>query len=524
MDAERFTFLLDRYLDGALEAAEKLEIERILRSSPEARAVFWEKARFHALLRQYGEQMWGENADAPDEKIVRFPLRRILALAAAACVLLGGLALAWRVTRPAEEPMTNGVAVLGQTVDAVWGDDVPRTPGTVLPRGWLRLRSGLAQVEFVSGARVILEGPAELQLVAPLAAFCSSGRLTAEVPQQALGFRIDSPRASVVDLGTEFGLDVHRDGAADVHVFRGSVAVRGRGEAHTLAEGRSVRVTAAGDLADYDEAAPPFPTGEALELRAASGLRARHADWQIAARQIATMPGLVLFFDFQSSVPWARTLPNATDIAERAPSGSIVGCRWNEGRWPGKQALEFRAATDRVRLSASGEFASFTFAAWVRVDSLERTYSSLIMGDGWGPGDAHWQISKKGEVILGLHGGRNYTTLPIFPPERMAQWTHLAVTFDRATGHVIHYLDGRAIMDETISPGTGPAVRLDHAELGNWNQAARPDGQPIRNFNGRMDEVLVFRRGLSAAEVQAIHRAGQPTQQIMAQAGDRPVR
>jgi len=521
MDAERLGFLLDRYVDGELAPDEKTELERMLLSSPEARAVFWEKARFHALLRQYGEQTWGKGAGA--EKIVRFPIRRAAWLAAAAGLLIGGLALAWRISQPAEEPTTDGVAMLGQTVDAVWSDGVPRVAGAVLPRGWLRLQSGLAQVEFVSGARVILEGPAELQLTAPLTAFCKRGRLTAEVPAQALGFRVDSPQASVVDLGTEFGMDVHADGATDVHVFRGSVEVRGGADRHTLSEGESLHVTAAGALADFSEAAPVFPTGEQLEVRAANGLRARHLNWRAAARQIAAMPGLVLCFDFQSGAPWARTLPNITEDAERGPAGSIVGCRWSEGRWPGKQALEFRTVTDRVRLSAPGEFPSFTFAAWVRIDSLDRAYNSLIMGDGWGSGDAHWQISKAGELILGLFGGKNVTSAPVFPPERLAQWTHLAVTFDRSTGRVIHYLDGLPIAEGAAPPATIAAMRLDHAEIGNWNQSSR-DAQPIRNFNGRMDEVLVFRRGLRAEELQALYRAGQPAERVIAQAANPPGR
>ncbi len=507
MDAERLGFLLDRYVDGALESDEKSELERMLLSSPEARTLFWEKARFHALLRQYGEQTWGTGAAV--EKIVRFPFRRIAWLAAAACVLLGGLALTWRVERMPDELLTDGVAVLGQTVDAVWSDSASREAGTVLPRGWLRLKSGLAQVEFVSGARVILEGPAELELKAPLIAFCRLGRLTAEVPPQARGFRVDSPKAQIIDAGTEFGMDVRADGATDVHVFRGTVEVQGAGARQALREGGSMRVTAAGELTSFNEAAPIFPSSEQLELRAASGVRARHASWQASARQVATLPGLVLFFDFQTGTPWARTLPNATNDAGRAPDGSIVGCRWNEGRWPGKQALEFRAVTDRVRLSAPGEFPSFTFAAWVRVDSLDRVYNSLLMCDGWEDGDVHWQISKKGELILGLHAGRNYQTAPVFPPERMAQWTHLVATFDRATGRVIHYLNGQPIADLAIAPANVPVVRLDHAELGNWNETGRRDAQAIRNFNGRMDEVLVFRRALAAGEVLAMYRAGQ---------------
>jgi hypothetical protein len=38
--------------------------------------------------------------------------------------------------------------------------------------------------------------------------------------------------------------------------------------------------------------------------------------------------------------------------------------------------------------------------------------------------------------------------------------------------------------------------------IGNCNPMTRRDRTPIRSFNGRMDEMLVFRRALSAQEVR----------------------
>ena len=39
------------------------------------------------------------------------------------------------------------------------------------------LKSGHAQIEFYSGARVILEGPAEFELISRTEAFCKRGKL-----------------------------------------------------------------------------------------------------------------------------------------------------------------------------------------------------------------------------------------------------------------------------------------------------------------------------------------------------------
>src|SRR6185503_1124510 len=94
--------------------------------------------------------------------------------------------------------------------------------GAPLEPGWLRLKSGLAQIVFYSGARVVIEGPIELQLISPTEASCLNGRLTAEIPPQARGFRVGTPQMNVTDLGTSFGLDV-KERRTDLHVFKGSV-------------------------------------------------------------------------------------------------------------------------------------------------------------------------------------------------------------------------------------------------------------------------------------------------------------
>jgi hypothetical protein len=68
-------------------------------------------------------------------------------------------------TAPAAEQTDNTVAVLLQTHRAEWEETgLPTRPGSPLPPGKLVLKAGHAQIEFYSGATVILEGPAEFEL------------------------------------------------------------------------------------------------------------------------------------------------------------------------------------------------------------------------------------------------------------------------------------------------------------------------------------------------------------------------
>ena len=59
-----------------------------------------------------------------------------------------------------------------------------------------------------------------------------TGKVTANVPPRAIGFRIDTPDMEVIDLGTEFALRVDPAGESRLHVLEGEVEARkenGRG-------------------------------------------------------------------------------------------------------------------------------------------------------------------------------------------------------------------------------------------------------------------------------------------------------
>ena len=113
-----------------------------------------------------------------------------------------------------------------QMLDVRLGDsaalaiDAPLSAGSKLD-----VQQGLVEVVFDSGARMILQGPAEAELQSGSSVDLRSGSLTAEVPTPARGFAIHTPNSTVVDLGTKFGVSC-RAGQTDVEVFTGSVLVR----------------------------------------------------------------------------------------------------------------------------------------------------------------------------------------------------------------------------------------------------------------------------------------------------------
>ena len=87
------------------------------------------------------------------------------------------------------------------------------------------LVAGLAEITFHSGAKLVLTGPTQFSIRSASETNLSVGKLTAKVPHSALGFTVSTPSGNVVDLGTEFGVEVTPDKNLDVQVFVGEVKV-----------------------------------------------------------------------------------------------------------------------------------------------------------------------------------------------------------------------------------------------------------------------------------------------------------
>jgi hypothetical protein len=115
------------------------------------------------------------------------------------------------------------VAWLVNAQDCGWAGQDLKPSRDMQPGKVLRLERGLAEIEFDQGARVILQGPAGLELISASSVKLHYGTMTARVPALAKGFSVLTLGGEVVDLGTEFGLSVDNSGTTIVRVFKGEV-------------------------------------------------------------------------------------------------------------------------------------------------------------------------------------------------------------------------------------------------------------------------------------------------------------
>jgi hypothetical protein len=87
----------------------------------------------------------------------------------------------------------------------------------------IRITKGRMKLTFDNGTVVTLHAPALFQVISDMRARVMFGKVTARVAKGAEGFSVLTPRATVIDLGTEFGIEVNDVGATDLVVFEGEV-------------------------------------------------------------------------------------------------------------------------------------------------------------------------------------------------------------------------------------------------------------------------------------------------------------
>jgi hypothetical protein len=238
-------------LEGGLSDREQVELAELLRSGPEARRTYLAYMGDTVSLRWIYSGHYQRSPEptlsleAARDTLAARPPRRFVkwaALAAAAAlagVMLAGSYAAKSISRShagadrsaasartaVEKPKPPIVATLSQASAVDWNDGVKRPPllSRVSVGDKLTFGAGTVELTFDTGAKVRVFGPAAIEISSPMSILCLRGRVNALVGETGKGFTIDTPKARIVDLGTQFGVNISERGDTEVVVFQGSV-------------------------------------------------------------------------------------------------------------------------------------------------------------------------------------------------------------------------------------------------------------------------------------------------------------
>src|SRR5262249_22697037 len=117
-----------------------------------------------------------------------------------------------------------------------------------------------------------------------------------------------------------------------------------------------VHLSGIGPAREIHSNSAAFLTAEKVVARSEAEMLPRQKSWQTGREQLQRDNDLLVYYPFQPEKAWSRTLVDEAGGRKQPRDGAIVGCTWAAGRWPGKQALEFKRVSDRVRLHVPGEY------------------------------------------------------------------------------------------------------------------------------------------------------------------------
>lgn len=328
-DLLELTELCNALADDRLTDTQRTRLNERLAASEEARVYYVRFAGLNASLCDYASELQCERPAPPKPKLIRHPMAWWAGIGAIAA----GVALALHFAHQPAAEEAPSVAWLTGAKDAHWNESSGPQPGDSLERGrHLDLQSGLAEVTFDSGARVVLEGPASIDVDSAWAASLKSGAITASAPSEAAGFRVANPAVAVTNLGGEVRIETDHTGGAEVVALNGSAeaAAPGRAEKLLLKSKQARHFTGKGAMpvADLDQKLSRFATRAGLErqgrpVKLTRGANARTVAFWVRIPQDAA-PGQqaeIAGFGHKKSGP-LRVAWNTTP--EHGPLGALL--------------------------------------------------------------------------------------------------------------------------------------------------------------------------------------------------------
>jgi hypothetical protein len=142
----------------------------------------------------------------------------------------------------------------------------------------------------------------------------------------------------------------------------------------------------------------------------------------------------------------------------------------------------------------------YSAAAWVKLDRADGAFQTVVSQDGASNSDFYLQYSGADQRFAMSFAGVR-ALAPVKPV--VGQWYHLVGVRDTVKGELRLYVDG------TLA-GTASACLPQAAPTGNTVIGrGKYGGNPVDYLDGTVDQVHLYDRALSAAEIKQLYDSGQ---------------
>jgi hypothetical protein len=192
---------------------------------------------------------------------------------------------------------------------------------------------------------------------------------------------------------------------------------------------------------------------------------------------------------------------SAADASGMGRTGTLVnGAGWGAGRYGGAVALD--GVDDYVMVPSPGlPTGDFTMEAWIFLDQVASFQTIMESLDGLGGPELEFNIVTGGRLEVWSNGAKRLTTSSSMP---VGAWTHVALT--RSGSTLRAYINASAA-SQTGTDGTTLSFASCPLLIG-----VDADSGCTASLNGflkgRVDNVRIYNRALSASEIQTNMNSG----------------
>ncbi len=203
---------------------------------------------------------------------------------------------------------------------------------------------------------------------------------------------------------------------------------------------------------------------------------------------------------------------STADCTANANDGTLVssdGDEWTTGV-VGSRCVNLDGIDDAVRTAADAVNLQITrdysVAFWVRADPTQQSGAGLYAKTATSGGAVHWglEIAPNMSDIIVRHATSSTWTTGLTLETIGTTWTHVAIVYERAAQSIKSYKNGTLAATGTLG---APATGTSRMSIG-----ASADGIA---FRGALDEMRVYNRTLSPAELLALATGRTTTPGIM---------
>ena len=241
--------LFGKYTEGSITADEVRALEAYLRTDEALKEEFLEHINVNVALEEHPDYPLYEESDLfprVSDGAWWQPAPGWSRAAAASVVLL----LVLGVSKISQDPGSVSAMVLRNDEAVVRGSELQFTLGEQVAIEEIDLEKGWLRLELPKGVVFDIYGPAKGRFLSSERFELDAGRLNVDVGPLGKGFTVVTEHADIVDLGTQFGVDVNGDSRAKVAVFSGEVEIHSRENESVprlLEEGEGLRLDSAMD-------------------------------------------------------------------------------------------------------------------------------------------------------------------------------------------------------------------------------------------------------------------------------------